>query len=435
MRTITLKNRIIVALATFTIVIICVFIAIQLSHEIGMVRKSYQSEATHVYLSVVDSWENIKPLERPLRDKVTLLYKRLEKLRNSKTIVNAYIFNKDGKIVLATDSAIEGGKADLKDRDTIRKAGADIDSSGEPVIDEAARMFSLYCPLRDKGRVDYVARIFFSWGNIQKAVGQVYKPAFTVGILIVVANVFLSLFLSRLVIGPIRIFNEVAKVIASGRLDSRVRVNTGDELEELGDTFNLMTTELAKMKERAENANPLTKLPGNIVIMEEVEKRIKQSLKFTVIYCDLDNFKAFNDKYGIHKGDDAITMTGDIFREAIRGHGGEDDFVGHEGGDDFLLLTTPERAKAVAKYIIAEFDKRVRSLYDEEDLSRGHIVAHARDGSVKQFPIMTISLAGVTNQHHEIKSYAEVTNIAALVKKKAKKEPRSCFVIEDEPPA
>jgi len=89
MRTITLKNRIIVALATFTIVIICVFIAIQLSHEIGMVRKSYQSEATHVYLSVVDSWENIKPLERPLRDKVTLLYKRLEKLRNSKTIVNA----------------------------------------------------------------------------------------------------------------------------------------------------------------------------------------------------------------------------------------------------------------------------------------------------------------------------------------------------------
>ena len=72
----------------------------------------------------------------------------------------------------------------------------------------------------------------------------------------------------------------------------------------------------------------------------------------------------------------------------------------------------------------------MRALYNQEDLDRGHIVAHARDGSIKEFPIMTISLAGVTNGHRTINSYAEVTNIAAEVKKKAKKEPTSCFVLD-----
>jgi hypothetical protein len=107
-----------------------------------------------------------------------------------------------------------------------------------------------------------------------------------------------------------------------------------------------------------------------------------------------------------------------------------DDFLGHEGGDDFILLTTPERAQAIADFIIAEFDKSVRALYTAEDLEKNGIISTARDGSIKFFPIMTISMAGVTNVHREINSYAEVTNIAAEVKKKAKYELRSCFVLD-----
>jgi diguanylate cyclase (GGDEF)-like protein len=191
-----------------------------------------------------------------------------------------------------------------------------------------------------------------------------------------------------------------------------------------------MTEELIKMKEKAENANPLTKLPGNIVIREEIEKRINENKKFTVIYCDLDNFKAFNDEYGIAQGDEAIKLTGDIFKDAVKKAGNSEDFIGHEGGDDFLLLTTPEKTQAVTDCIISEFDKRIRSLYSLEDLNKGFIVAHARDGSVQNFPIMTISLAGITNEHRSIQSYAEVTNIAAELKKKAKKIQKSCFVLD-----
>jgi len=185
------------------------------------------------------------------------------------------------------------------------------------------------------------------------------------------------------------------------------------------------------MKEKAENANPLTKLPGNIVIQEETEKRIKQNRKFMVIYCDLDNFKAFNDKYGIHKGDEAIKLTASVFKDAINKEGTKEDFIGHEGGDDFLLITEPQRSESIANYITSEFDKQIRSLYSEEDLSRGFIEAKARNADeVIKFPIMTISLSGVTNASRDIGSYSEVTNIAAGLKKKSKSIPSSCFVID-----
>jgi len=196
-------------------------------------------------------------------------------------------------------------------------------------------------------------------------------------------------------------------------------------------TFNLMAIDLKKMRQRAENANPLTKLPGNIVIQERVEERISKNEKFTVIYCDLDNFKAFNDKYGIHKGDDAIKLTAEIFKEAVGKNGSADDFIGHEGGDDFILLTAPERADNISSCITTEFDKRIRPLYDNEDLGKGYIEAKARHGDeIIKFPIMTISLAGISNMIRPIASYGEVTNIAAEVKKKAKNMPGSCFVID-----
>ncbi|MCM8819412.1 MAG: diguanylate cyclase [Candidatus Omnitrophica bacterium] len=247
---------------------------------------------------------------------------------------------------------------------------------------------------------------------------------------VIIINIVLGVFLSRLIIGPIKVFNEAAKKIAAGSLGLKVKIFTGDELQELAETFNYMTDKLVEMKERAENANPLTKLPGNIVIMEEVEKRIKRGEKFIVIYCDLDNFKAFNDKYGIAKGDEAIKLTAQIFKEALAKKGSATDFLGHEGGDDFILLTSPERAQDIANYIIEEFDKRIRSLYSSQDLEAGYIITTARDGSIKKFPIMTISLAGVSNLQRKITSYAQVTNIAAEVKKKAKSELGSCFVVD-----
>ncbi|NQT46470.1 MAG: diguanylate cyclase [Candidatus Omnitrophica bacterium] len=190
-----------------------------------------------------------------------------------------------------------------------------------------------------------------------------------------------------------------------------------------------MTAALMKMRAKAENANPLTKLPGNIVIHDEIDNRIKAKTKFAVIYSDLDNFKAFNDKYGIGLGDQAIKLTADILKESLK-HGNSDDLLGHEGGDDFVMITTPDKTKTITDYICKEFDKRIRQFYSKEDLDQGFIMASSRDSQIKKFPIMTISLAGVTNEQRPIQSYAEVTNICAEVKKKAKSLNISSFVLD-----
>lgn len=430
MKPLTLQGRIITLLTLFTIVTITTFVVIQLAHELKVMNKYKKSEALIVSLAVENIWEKVSNLKIPSEMKAIFLQRKLNSLEKSKAISKAYVLDSYGKIVSSTSSRDIGKSGDPNDLETINRVTRDYEIKNETIIDEKNKTFSLYISLRQEEKVDFVVRVFFSLTDLSAALVNVYKPAMIIGVCIIMVNVVLGIFLSQIIVGPVKIFNAAAGKIASGRLDLRINLTTSDELEELADSFNIMTTELLRMKELAENANPLTKLPGNIVIAEKVESRIKEGRKFTVIYCDLDNFKAFNDKYGIHKGDEAISMTGEIFKEIISKDGQGDDFVGHEGGDDFLIIVEPEKAQEVAKQIIAEFDKRVRFLYSKEDVDRGHIVAHARDGSIKTFPIMSISLAGVTNVNREIKSYGEVTNIAAEIKKKAKAFDRSCFVID-----
>ena len=298
-----------------------------------------------------------------------------------------------------------------------------------PVIDKEHKLINLFVVFENP--YDYVAKLTFSLGSVQKALNAVYGPVIFTVFIVMLGNIILGVLLSLAVISPIKILNEATKDVASGNLDLKIYINTKDELEELSDTFNLMTVELKKMKMKAENANPLTKLPGNIVIQEEVEKRINDGKKFVLIYSDLDHFKAFNDKYGVHLGDKAIMLTSDIMKEAIAKEGQADDFIGHEGGDDFLLLTVPERSNTIAGYIIKEFGKRIRGLYSKEDLDRGYIEAKARESEqVLKFPIMTISLAGVSNVKRDIKYFAELTNIAAEVKKAAKNSKDAKFIMD-----
>ena len=430
MRLITLQSRIVVLLTTFTIIIISIFVGIQLFQQMNILNSFNESRAKIVSLVLENTWEKIISFNLTDDKKIGFLQKKINTLKESREIAQAYILNKEGIVVFSTEKYLENKKGDFTDTYIIDKMNKREDLEREAIIDKNRNIFSFYVPLEEKGQGVFAVRLFFSLANLSSAYSQVYQSGIIVGLMIVFINFILGVFLARLVIGPIKVFSGAAKVIASGRLDLRVNIATGDELETLAKTFNSMTEELVKMKERAENANPLTKLPGNIVIREEIEKRINEGKKFAVIYCDLDNFKAYNDKYGIAKGDDAITLTGEILKEAVKNKGSNDDLVGHEGGDDFLLITELQEAKNVTDYIISEFDRRIRDLFDKEDIEKGYIVSHARDGSIKQFPVMTISMAGVTNEYRSIVSYAEVTNIAAEMKKKAKNLGRSCFVLD-----
>lgn len=167
-------------------------------------------------------------------------------------------------------------------------------------------------------------------------------------------------------------------------------------------------------------ANPLTGLQGNLAIQAEISHRIEKNQLFAAIYADIDNFKAFNDMYGFAQGDMAIKLTADIITEQVRTLGADDDFIGHIGGDDFIAITEPSCAEEICKGIASKFDCEIRQLYTKEDLDAGYIYTTSRSGEKMKFPIMSISLAIVTNEFHSFYSHLQVAEVAAELKKKSK---------------
>lgn len=174
-------------------------------------------------------------------------------------------------------------------------------------------------------------------------------------------------------------------------------------------------------------ANPLTGLKGNIEIMNEIDRRIANNELFAVLYIDMDNFKGYNDVYGFARGDTAIKLTADIISDNVKALGGSDDFIGHVGGDDFVVVTTPDKADDLCRGIIEDFDRRIQTLYSEEDRSKGYITTIDRRNNVIKYPVMTLSIAVVTNEKRKIESTVQVSQLAAELKKVAKTMPGSSY--------
>lgn len=181
--------------------------------------------------------------------------------------------------------------------------------------------------------------------------------------------------------------------------------------------------------DRNRGANPLTGLPGNLEIQAEVNSLLERDVEFSLIYVDLDNFKAFNDVYGFAKGDLAIKMTADILTDEIRGYGGKGDFIGHIGGDDFIVITEPRYAERICSGIIEQFDRRIKELYRSEDVERGYICTTNRIGEHIKYSIMSISLAVITNLDSRFRDHLQLAESAADLKKKVKALTGSGFMM------
>jgi len=175
-------------------------------------------------------------------------------------------------------------------------------------------------------------------------------------------------------------------------------------------------------------ANPLTKLPGNVSIQKEIESRLAAQLPIAVCYADLDRFKAFNDHYGFERGDQAIQLTAQLLLEAVRGLGNPTDFLGHIGGDDFVLITTPDRAEAICQRVIEQFDATIPRLYDEADRARGYLLHTDRKNQPIQVGFLTISIAVVTNAKRRLTHLGEIAAIGAELKTYAKRFDKSLYV-------
>ena len=176
------------------------------------------------------------------------------------------------------------------------------------------------------------------------------------------------------------------------------------------------------------DSNPLTHLPGNNLLQREIQKKIDNREAFAVAYCDLDNFKAYNDCYGFVEGDKMILLCALVLKSSQKNFGRPDDFIGHIG--DFVYMGDPGKIEKMCQAIISGFDSEVGKYYNQIDRERGYIVAKNRRDVEETFPLASISIAVVSNQSRQINSLAEVSKIASELKKAAKNITGSSYVMD-----
>jgi diguanylate cyclase (GGDEF)-like protein len=179
-----------------------------------------------------------------------------------------------------------------------------------------------------------------------------------------------------------------------------------------------------------QGVSPLSGLPGNVRIEEVIEGRIRSGERFAILYADLDHFKPFNDHYGFARGDNVLRATAQTVLEVALAIGDPDTFVGHVGGDDFVVVTAPDRAADVARALIEAFDVQVHAFYDVDDADRGHLEGEDRSGQRQRFPLMSMSIGIATTDRRRFDHYAEAVGVAAEMKEFTKRTAGSSWAMD-----
>lgn len=217
--------------------------------------------------------------------------------------------------------------------------------------------------------------------------------------------------------------------IAAGDFDHDPLIPAGDEIGALSQDFMRMAVRLKELEQISLDASPLTRLPGNIAIERSINRRLREKVSFTMCYLDLDNFKSYNDKYGYIKASEVLKKTGEIIHEAVKRLNDPDAFVGHIGGDDFVVIIDALDAKAACQNIIADFDAMIPAFYTEEDRASGAIKGIDRYGVPRVFPLLSISIAALNCQPGHYATAAEIATAAASVKDRVKEASGSNYII------
>lgn len=233
---------------------------------------------------------------------------------------------------------------------------------------------------------------------------------------------------------PLRRLEKATALIAEGEFDFDFRMNRRDEIGSLAYAFGVMSRRLKILEERSRDASPLTGLPGNRAIEEEIKKRLEAKRSFSLCHVDLDNFKPFVDKYGYAWGSEVIKEVAGLLAAQMKEAGTPEDFLGHVGGDDFVIISAPGRAEELCRRIVAGFDGRIRKFYPDEDREQGFFIGKDRRGMEQTFPLITVTMAIVTDDGSRFRNPLEMAELAARLKEYAKTLPGSNYVTEEDIP-
>lgn len=228
----------------------------------------------------------------------------------------------------------------------------------------------------------------------------------------------------------VRALKEATQKISAGRFEHQPDLSGNDEFAQLAHDFSRMGEKLRDLEQMRLDANPLTQLPGNLAIDREIDTRISRGDAFSHLYIDLDNFKAYSDRYGYKAGSDVIASVGDMIRDIAEEHGTPEDLIGHIGGDDYVVVTTLELGELLAQKIIAAFEVLVPSFYNENDRKAGKFSGKDRYGVKRTFPLMTISIAVIPSNHYDYPSRLAISQDCARLKEYLKIQEGSNYMLE-----
>ena len=287
------------------------------------------------------------------------------------------------------------------------------------VLDYPSRRLDLYIPVDDDGTERLVALARIRLTGIDRELTYLYRQAAILGGLALFLHALFAWYLARRILNPLSHIVAATEAVARGDLSVRLPVSDDTEMGRLSTAFNEMSSAVAHMHHEARAANPLTGLPGNPAIVAEIESHLHEgATPIAILYVDLDHFKTFNDRYGFSRGDEAIIFTRDAIKreaELIPGT-----FVGHQGGDDFVVVTPDEHGEELADRIIARFEREKSRVVDAEDLRRGWIAGRDRNGVERRFPLPAVSIGIVSTARRTFVHHGEVAAVAAEVKHVAK---------------
>jgi diguanylate cyclase (GGDEF)-like protein len=206
-------------------------------------------------------------------------------------------------------------------------------------------------------------------------------------------------------------------------------------------SFEVLMAHIQALLRRSalQSINPLTGLPGNRQVERFLQQCVRETETFwAAAYIDIDNFKAYNDCYGFLQGDEVLRATAEAVARATVGCG-PTVFIGNIGGDDFLVgfssqsprndESSLKEVKAILSALVSGFDQITKGFYSQEDLARGYLEAESRRGGMERYPLMSLSVAVVTNSRRLFNHPLEINNSFVSVKRKAKSLPGSvvCF--------
>ncbi|HEX5177706.1 MAG TPA: diguanylate cyclase [Gemmatimonadaceae bacterium] len=187
---------------------------------------------------------------------------------------------------------------------------------------------------------------------------------------------------------------------------------------------------MLRRADRDVHVHPSTRLPGAPEIESEIGRRIASGEPFAVCYADLDHFKEYNDRYSYYEGDRVIRIVATILHDVVRGSSGDDGFVGHIGGDDFIFVVPMRDAVEISREIIEIFDALAPFQYSEQDRHAGYFFGKDRRGQLHRVPLMTLSIGVVTTERRNFTHPAQVSELATEMKSYAKTLPGSVYVVD-----